>query len=305
MSKEYYESLYDWRFAHYLFDDAKTIVSHNSPLNFRRMILNEWDKNESLAEIRTTIGRLIKINRDSIDISIPSIVGRPITRSFKIDNNLKQKLEDNSLYYFQIFKIAGHNNIETHVRDISNASSIDIIGMFLASSVYLLHLGNIRLNVLDDIKFEKLFKLYYDQTARFCSRNNDELDAMNHLDWKQIQFGFTNSFTRWIGSDLYVISPLLNRFLSKFDAEIQDTIVTKFDISLVNKANPCFTEIPYDSHDNRMFSRKDMAEINRFYDYVNFLIHEKRFLLKIEQNFTQPHQRDDQILWLKNTINST
>ena len=61
VTKELYESLYDWRFAHYLFDDGKTIVSHNSPINFRRIILNEWDKNASLAEIRTTIGRLIQI----------------------------------------------------------------------------------------------------------------------------------------------------------------------------------------------------------------------------------------------------
>ena len=304
VTKEFYESLYDWRFAHYLFDDSKTIVSHNSPLNLRRMILNEWDKNESIAEIRTTIGRLVKINRDSVDVSIPSIYGGPMTRNFKIDTNLKEKIKENSLYYFQVFKIVGHNNMEIHIRNISDASSIDIVGMFLASSAYLLHLGNVRLNILDASKFEKLFKLYYDQAARFCNHNNDELDAMNHLDWKQIQFGFTNSFTRWIDSKLYVIPPLLNRFLCKFETETQDAIIKQFDKSLISKANPCFTEIPYNSHDNRMFSRKEMAEVNRFYDYVNFLIHEKRFLLQIEQNFEHPHQRDEQISWLRNIVNS-
>ena len=297
VSKEFYESLYEWRFAHYLFDDAKTIVSHNSPLNFRRMILNEWDKNESLAEIRTTIGRLIQIKRDSIEVSISSIVGPPLNRIFKIDDKLKEKLKENSLYYFQIFKVAGSENIETHVRDISDASSVDIVGMFLSYSTYLLHLGNMRLNVLTANKFEKLFKLYYRQSARFCERNNDELDAMNHLDWKTIQFGFTNSFTKWIGSDLYVVPALLRRFLSKFESETEDTIIQKFDESLTSKNHACFTNIPYNSKGNRMFTRVEKAKINKFYDYINFLINEKRFILNIGQNYN-PHQRDEQLFWL-------
>ena len=297
VSKEFYESLYDWRFAHYLFDDGKTIVSHNSPINFRRMILNEWDKNESLAEIRTTIGRLIQIKRDTIEVSIPSIVGPPLNRIFKINDKLKEQLKENSLYYFQIFKVAGSENIETHVRDISDASSVDIVGMFLAYTTYLLHLGNMRLNVLTANKFEKLFKLYYKQSARFCERNNDELDAMNHLDWKTIQFGFTNSFTKWIGSDLYVVPALLRRFLSKFESETADTIIQKFDESLSSKNHFCFTNIPYNSQKNRMFSRMEKGKINKFYDYINFLINEKRFILKIGQNY-HPHQRDEQLSWL-------
>ncbi len=299
VSKEFYQSLYDWRFAHYLFDDGKTIVSHNSPLNFRRMILNEWDKNESLAEIRTTIGRLIQIKRDSIEVSIPSIVGPPLNRIFKIDDKLKEKLKENSLYYFQIFKVAGSENIETHVRDISDASSVDIVGMFLAYSTYLLHLGNMRLNVLNANKFEKLFKLYYKQSARFCERNNDELDAMNHLDWETIQFGFTNSFTKWIDSDLYVVPALLRRFTSQFESETEDAIIQKFDDSLASKNHACFTDIPYNSLGNRMFSRIEKAKINKFYDYINFLMNEKRFILKIQQNFVNPHQRDEQFSWLK------
>jgi len=304
VTKEFYESLYDWRFAHYLFDDGKTIISHNSPLNFRRVVLNEWDTKKSIVGIRTTIGRLNTIKKDSIDVSIPCISGPPRTRSFKIDNKLKdESLKENSLYYFQIFKIAGAENIETHVRAVSEASSVDIVGIFLAYSAYLLHLGNMRLNILTAKKFEKLFNLYYDQSARFCNHNNDELDAMNHLDWKTVQFGFTNSFTKWIGSDLYVIPPLLNRFLSKFESETKDAIIQKFDQSLLEKNHACFTDIPYNSLENRMFTRMEKAKINRLYDYINFLINEKRFILKIGPKIN-PHQRDEQISWLNNTINS-
>lgn len=304
VTKEFYESLYDWRFAHYLFDDGKTIISHNSPLNFRRIILDEWDKKESLVEIRTTVGRLNLIKNDSIEVSVPCLIGPPRIRIFKIDDKIKEKsLKENCLYYFQIFKIAGAENMESHVRSISETSSVDIVGMFLAYSTYLLHLGNIRLNVLTAEKFEKLFNLYYNQAARFCERNKDELDAMNHLDWKTIQFGFTSSFTKWIGSELYVVPALLRRFSSKFESEIEDTIIQKFDESLASKNHACFTDIPYNSLGNRMFSRMEKAKINKFYDYINFLINEKRFILKIQQNFN-PHQRDEQISWLNNIMKS-
>ena len=304
VTKEFYESLYDWRFAHYLFDDGKTIISHNSPLNFRRVVLNEWDKKKSIVEMRTTIGRLITIKNNFIDVSIPCISGPPRTLYFnKADTIMDESLKENSLYYFQIFKIAGSENIETHVRAMSEASSVDIVGMFLAYSTYLFHLGNMRLNVLTAKKFEKLFNLYYDQAARFCNHNNDELDEMNHIDWKTIQFAFTSSFTKWIGSDLYVVPSLLRRFLSQFESETEDVIIQKFDKSLVDKNHACFTDIPYNSLGNRMFTRMGKAKINKFYDYINFLINEKRFILKIEQNF-KPHQRDEQIEWLKNTINS-
>ena len=304
VSKEFYESLYDWRFAHYLFDDGKTILAHNSPINFRRIIINEWDKKESILGIRTTFGRLTSIGKHSIDVSIPCLKGPPRTIHFHKSETLKDdSLKIGSLYYFQIFKIAGPENIEIHVKSVSDASSVDIVGMFLAYSTYLLYLGNMRLNVLNNEKFEKLFNLYYNQSARFCERNNDELDAMNHLDWKTVQFGFTNSFTKWIGSELYVVPPLLRRFLAKFESEAKDTIIKKFDESLSIKNHACFTVIPYNLQGNRMFSRIEKAKINKFYDYINFLINEKRFILKIEQKYP-PLQRDEQINWLRNILRS-
>lgn len=306
VTKEFYEALYDWRIAHYLFDDGKSIIAHNSPLNYRRIILDEWNKKEVIAEMRTTIGRLIAIKKTSIDVSIPCIFGPPITRTFHRAETLKDELlKENSLYNFQIFKIAGSENMETHVRSISETSSVDIVGMFLSYSAYLLHLGNMRLKILDPQKFEKLFNLYYDQSARFCNRNNDELDTMNHLDWKTIQFGFTSSFTKWIGSELYVVPPILRRFLSKFDSETNDTIIKKFDESLASKNHACFSDIPYNSLGNRMFSRAEKAKINKFYDYTNFLINEKKFILKIHQHFVRPSQRDEQISWLNNTLKSS
>ena len=143
--------------------------------------------------------------------------------------------------------------------------------------------------------------MYYDQTAKFSKYNNDELDSMNHLDWKTVQFGFTNSFTKWINSDLYVVPPLLMRFLSQFDSETKDVIIQKFDKSLADKNHSCFTDIPYNSQGNRMFSRMVKAKINKFYDYINFLINEKRFILKIGQSF-KPQQRDEQISWLNNQL---
>ncbi len=42
VEKANYDSLYDWRFSYYLFDDGFTINSFNSPLNYRRVFLDEW-----------------------------------------------------------------------------------------------------------------------------------------------------------------------------------------------------------------------------------------------------------------------
>lgn len=303
VTKELYESLYDWRFAHYLFDDGRTIIAHNSSLNYRRIFLNEWDEKESISSLRTTIGRIVSVTKNSIKVTAPCISGPPRTLTFLRSKTLTDDmLKVGSLNYFQIFEIAGPENIERRVQTISDASSVDIIGMFLAYSCYLLYLGNMRLKILNASIFEKLFKLYYDQTAKFCNRNNDEMEAINHLDWKTIQFGFTSSFTTWIGSDLYLVPSLLSRFLSKFDSETKDTIIQKFDDSLKTKNHACFTDIPYNSQDNRMFNRTEKAKINKMYDYINFLINKKRFILKIGQNYPWP-LRDGQISWLNKTIN--
>ena len=304
VTNKLYKSLYEWQFAYYLFDDGKTIISHNSPLNFRRMILDEWKQQKPLlAEVRTTVGRLTEINRDSISASIPCIAERPKMFRFLRDDTFdSNSLKKNALYFFQIFKIAGPKNIEMHVRSVSKASPIDIAGMFLAYSLYLLYLDSMRLKILTSRQCEEMFNLYYQQVVRFCNRDTDELDTMSHVDWKSIQFGFTDSFTRWIGDDLYVEPPLLRTFLSQFDSEASDFIIQKFDRSFANKDHVCLTDIHYNSNGNRMFTRMEKARISKFYDYINFLINEKRFILNIQKQQKQPHPRDEQISWLKNKI---
>lgn len=303
VTKDLYESLYDWKFAHYLYDDGRSIMSHISPLNFRRVILDEWTRDESFVNIRTTIGRLQSIQKDSVKVSIPSLSGESKFYEWKISQKInKESLEINKLYFFQIYRSTGNENIETHVRDMYEAAVVDIIGMFLANSLYLLYLGKMRLKLLNTKQFEKLFGIFYDQVSRFCFRNNSELDGMTQLNWKTIQLGYTNNFTQWIDSDLYVTTPLLRRFLSNYDLKTKDKIIQILDKSFEEKNHTCFTGIIYDDNGNRLFSRQEMGKIQKIYDFVNFLINEKRFVLGIGQNFVYPHQRDGEIEWLTNQI---
>lgn len=305
VDKTLYESLYDWRFAHYLFDDGKTIMSHNSPLNFRRIVLDEWTRDEAFVGIRSTIGRLISINNNILEISTPCLNEMPKNWKWQISNKIdKSKLKKNDLYFFQIYKITGDEIVETHIRNMKEASPVDILGMFLSQSMYLMYLGKERLKLVTSKQFEKLFLYYYKQVCRFCLKNNDEISSMDRIDWKMIQLGFTNSFTKWINSDLYFMPPILRRFLSNqnFDLETKEAIIQKIDESLQEYKSKCISEIPHNEAGNRMFQRRDIAKINKIYRFVYFLLKSKRLILGIKQNPQHPHQRDFQIDWLLKQI---
>lgn len=307
VDKTLYESLYDWRFAYYLFDDGKTIMSHNSPINFRRVVLDQWTKEESFVGIRTTIGRLYSIKTNSLEVLVPSLYERPRKWEWRIDTKKfdKSNLVKNNLYFFQVYKMTGDVNIETHIRAFSEAEPVDIVGMFLAYSLYLLYLDKSRFKVVNPSQFELLFLLYYEQISKFCL-NDEEVSSMNRLDWKSIQFGYTNVFTKWIDLELYIVPPVLRRYISKFDLNSKEIIIQKFDEALSKENHNCFTEqnVPYNKEGNRIFSsRQEMAKMNRFYDFVHFLIKSKRFILGIEQNPSRPHQREEEIRWIKNQIN--
>ena len=195
--------------------------------------------------------------------------------------------------------------METYVRTFSKAMPVDIVGMFLAYSLYLLYLEKSRLKLLNPTQFEKLFLIYYDQIAKFCSKNDDEISSMNRLDWKSIQMGFTNSFTKWINSELYFIPPVLRRYIAEYDLNCKEEIIQKFDGALNNECNDCFsgTRVPLNKEGKRIFSsRLEMAKINKFYDFVHFLLKEKRFILIVGQNPFKIHQRDEEIKWIKTHI---
>jgi hypothetical protein len=304
VEKTLYESVYDWKFCYYLFDDGKTIISHNSPINFRRVVLDEWTKEESFIEIRSTIGRINSIANNSIDVTVPCLFEIPKKRSWLILKKLdKSRLEKNNLYFFQLFKKTGIENIEIFVREFEKARPVDIVGMFLSQSLYLLHLDSSRLKIMNKKQFEKLFNYYYNQVSKFCFTNKEEISSMDRLDWFGVHFGYADSFTQWIGDELYFLPPLLRRYISHYNPEIRVEIIKKFDESLHNQNSECFDKIPFAKNGNRMFStRQELAKLNGIYAFLHFLLKSKRFILKIGQNPLQIHQRDEEIKLLKNKI---
>lgn len=301
-----YESLYNWKYAYYLFDDGYTIMSQNSPINFRRVVLDQTTREESFIGIRTTVGRLSSINENTIEVWTPCLNNIPRKWKWELPKKIdKSKLKINQLYFFQLFKKTGEKNIETFVRAIDVADPIDIVGMFLAQSLYLLYLGSFRLKLVNTNQFEKLFNIFYNQSKNFCSRSKGELELLENMNWKFIQNGFTNDFTKWIDNELYFFPPILRRYISNYTLEQKEIIIKQFDQSLFTFNHNCFEKNPYDKNGNRVFSsRMEMSKFDRIYDFIHFLLRSKRLILGIEQNPNRFHERDEETYWLKNIVNS-
>ena len=92
--------------------------------------------------------------------------------------------------------------------------------MFLSQSMYLKYLSSSRLKLINNKQFEKLFLYFYNQVCRFCLRNNDEIPSMDNINWESIQLGYTESFTKWIGYDLYFAPPLLPSLLAQISLTV-------------------------------------------------------------------------------------
>lgn len=305
VERKLYESLYNWKHAYYLFDDGYTIMSQNSPINFRQLILDEQTKEESFVGIRTTIGRVSSIKSNTVEVWTPCLNQKPRKWEWDLPKKFdKSQLKQNQLYFFQLFKKTGEKNIETFVRTIDLADPIDIVSMFLAQSLYLLYLGKKRLKLLNTSQFEKLFNTFYNQTEKFVFRSKEELDILENTNWKFIQNVVTNDFTKWIDNELYFDPPLLRRSILEYSLPQKEQIIKQFDKSLSVFSHSCFESNPYDNNGNRLFSsRKDLSKFDKIYDFVHFLLRSKRLILGIEQNPNHPHQRDEQISWLNKTIN--
>ncbi len=282
-------------------------MSHNSPINFKRIYLDSKTKDETFVGIRTAIGRLISIKNNIITVSIPCLNDKERTFEWEFSKRLdKTNFQENKLYFFQIYKIVGESELETHVQHMEEAEPADLLGMFLSQSMHLLYLGTSRLKLINQKQFKKLFLYMYNQVCRFCVKNIDEISSMDSLTWITIQPGFTRTFTRWIENDLYFVPPLLRKHMenNNLEPEIKNFIIQRCDEAFFKKNIDCVSENPNElltKNGNRIFSsRKEIGKINYIYHFIRFLLAEKRFILGVQQNPEYIHNRDIEINWLKN-----
>lgn len=303
ITKETFESLYDWKYAHYLFDDGMAILSHNSPINHRKLYLDEYELQKSIVDIRTTIGRITTVFSDKLKVLVPCLFGKPYEIEFHLYSKLtREQILPGELYFLQVFNKTGTHNIEREIRKVEPANTYDLLGMFLAISCYLLYLGTSRLKILNDVLYEKLFIQYYRQISRFCSGHENELESILNSNYKLIQLGYTSAFTRWIDRDLYYLPPMLRQFLANLnDPRLRDYLMLEFDKSFYERKSVCFERIPYDEGGMRMFSSKQLAQFNRVYSYIHFLLEEKKFVLGVNTGET-PHKREEEYVMIKNLI---
>ena len=303
VSNEYFESLYDWKYNPFLFDDGLSILAHNSPINYRKIFLDEYTHEEAFVGIRTTIGRVLKVFPNKLVVLVPMLHGKPRIIEFiisKQDVDWKS-IKLGSLYFLSVFKMTGLERIETHVRKMEEATACDILGMFLTYACYLSYLNKSCLRISDTKQFEELFIELYEQVSRFCHKDKHEMETIENINWKTIQPGYTSTITRWIGEFLFYIPPILRQQFSEIDTKNRDFLVLEFDKALRDNKSKCFEKIPFNDKENRRFSLSTMGKYNSLYSFIRFLLENKKFILGIKTNWRM-HEREKQFGWLNNFL---
>lgn len=296
--------IYDWRYAYYILDDGLTIMSHNSPINFRYIMLDEKIKNESWADIRTTIGKISSISSNSITITAPILVEWENSKKIelKIPKKLCDQISCNNLYFLQVYKITGQNNIESHVQRISSAKLEDIIITMLSHSLYLIFLGVSRLKLMNKKQFDELFELCYNKVLDYYFKEFQKV-PIDHDVCKSQQLKHIMRYTKWINNYLYIIPPLLNNLIKNYDLELTEFVIVKYDESLYQNQQINIDDIPYNKHGNRLFTRSELFKIKKLYPYMKLQLNTKKLILQIGKYSNAQHNRNVEILWLLKKLN--
>jgi len=303
VSKEYFESLYDWKYNPFLFDDGITVYSHNSPINYRKIFLDEYTQEEAFVGIRTTIGRVLKIFPNKVLAMIPTIYGKPQIREFFISGpNINWKsIKSGNLYFFLIFRMTGAENIELHIRKMEDATACDILGMLLAYACYLIYLNSSRLKLCKPREFQELFIQLYQQVSMFCHKSKEQMSTIENIDWIKIQPGYSSTITRWIGNELFYIPPILRQYFSEIQPQTRDFLVLEFDKALAEKKSKCFEKIPFTETGNRRFNLAQMGKYNSLYNFIHFILENKKLILEIDAG-RLVHEREREYDWLDSFI---
>lgn len=301
--KKHYESIYNWKYAYYLTDDGDTILSHNSPINYRRVYLDAITKEETFVELRSTLGRVLEVSQTGITILIPRIDNSPRVVTLYISGreiDLKT-IECNKLYSFLIFKKIGKQNVENHVRVMDKATPFDILGIFMSLSCYLLYLGSSRLKIINQESLENLFNILYDRAQNFCWKSKDEIDELENSDLEKIFLGYLSGFLHKIDDEYFFVPPIMRETLRMKNKSFQTFFITEFDKALSNNNVTCFTKIPYDEKGYKRFTRLESVRYNKLYNFIHFLLLEKRLILGFITG-VEYHRREEKYEWLKKQI---
>jgi hypothetical protein len=196
------------------------------------------------------------------------------------------------LNFIQIFHSSGNENVEHFITKIESATPVDLLGMFHATSYYLLYLGFSRLKILNKESAEKLFSHLCRQVSDFCDTQQIQKNLFENKDWKTIQLGYTSAFTRWIDDELYYIPLILRKALDEINPKLRDFVVKEFDKSLQENESICFEKIPLNESGNRAITQFERGKCNRVYSLIRFLLYEKRFINGFGKFYIQEREKE-------------
>lgn len=195
--------VYDWEFVPYLKETADTILSHSSPLNFRKVYLDETRSLKSYVNLKVAIGRIEVLGKERIQILVPSFYGSWLNYNAKVlDFRGKESLEVGSLYHFLVMEKLGEN-VEDVVVMASNASPADLLGHMLSMVLYNLRVRRQRLRLVTLSEYSRLFEKCLSVVNNFCRQ--DGL-AGSHL-WTQenIFHAYLSSYFRIVHGHIFFV----------------------------------------------------------------------------------------------------
>lgn len=258
------KAVYDWRYCPYLKETGDTITSHKSPINFRKIFIEEEGRRVPVyVNFKVTIGSVLGIRKDEVKLLIPSLFSKDRIYIARITPNIYPQLKKQHTYYFLISERA-KENIESYVQECTPAYPVDILAFLISFSLYILHLGSLRLFVASEEAFKTLFDYCVFKTAKFCRT----LDSSSIL-WtpKNILISFLSPFFRMIEANLF--------YVPYFLIDLKDEVLKLFDQRLLQKEMTL-------KHVGLLFDEKGMLlplkELNPLYEQLYFFMNLKKFI---------------------------
>lgn len=263
--------IYDWEHVPFLKETGDTILSHNSPLNFRKVYLNETKLTKTYINIKTIIGRTLSFSNNQIEILIPSFFGTWKTYRAKVSIDVANKRSSsllNTLNYFMILECI-NGNVEDVIKFVSPASPIDLIWHMLSFALYTLRLGSKRLCLLSFKEYEKLYKKCFIIIDNFCRA--ESVSYSNLWDPYNIFHTYLSPFFRLIDNEIL--------FIPHNQTNLNDEILKIYDKCLL---------FGYDSINE--VTKLSLAEKrlikpyhHNIYDFIRLFIDLKRLLVWNEE----------------------
>jgi len=220
---------YDWKLVPYLKEGGDSIKAHVSPLNFKKVYLDQIRHITSYVDVKTIIGRIVSINDKFVEILIPTLFGEWLSYRAKVSmeiTDLTKNFGVGSLNNFLIMRQSS-DNVDTVIKDIYPAGPVDLIAHLLAYILYSFRINFNSLRLISLEEYERLYQRCVSLTMKFCRREQGQSSPM--INSKMVFEGYLSPYFRIIDNYIYAIPCnqyyLSNKILKMYD----DYLLTNTD----------------------------------------------------------------------------